>query len=143
MLFRSYNEEEYLNLGADYSNIDQDLNTEIDIIDLADDEDNEEEQNISTDENELEEEERIENIELEARFVANRIRELIDNKFQVWDRKKGSYRDIEYKDIVILLRSTATSAPVYEQELLNLEIPVFSDSSQEYLDSTEIQTIMS
>ena len=42
-----------------------------------------------------------------------------------------------------LLRSTATSAPVYEQELLNLEIPVFSDSSQEYLDSTEIQTIMS
>ena len=138
-----YNEEEYLNLGADYSNIDQDLNTEIDIIDLADDEDNEEEQNISTDENELEEEERIENIELEARFVANRIRELIDNKFQVWDRKKGSYRDIEYKDIVILLRSTATSAPVYEQELLNLEIPVFSDSSQEYLDSTEIQTIMS
>ena len=42
-----------------------------------------------------------------------------------------------------MLRSTANTAPVYEQELLQLEMPVFSDSSQEYLDSMEIQTIMS
>lgn len=157
-----YNEEEYLNLGASYSEINQDLNTEIDIIDLASEEiietevqhtsikeerDNKpnikkEQSNEYGDIEELEEE-RIENIELEARFVANRIKKLVEDKFQVWDRKKEAYRNIEYRDIVILLRSTANSAPVYEQELLNLEIPVFSDSSQEYLDSIEIQTIMS
>lgn len=90
-----------------------------------------------------EEEERVENIELEARFVANRIKELIKEKFQVWDRKKNQYRNIEYKDIVILLRSTANIAPIYEQEILSLNMPVFSDSSQEYLGSIEIQTIMS
>ena len=49
----------------------------------------------------------------------------------------------ENKDIVILLRSTANIAPIYEQEILSLNMPVFSDSSQEYLGSIEIQTIMS
>ena len=44
---------------------------------------------------------------------------------------------------MILLRSTSNVAPIYEQEILNLQMPVFSDSSQEYLDSIEIQTIMS
>ncbi len=131
-----YNEEEYLNLGASYPNINQNLDTEINVIDLSEEETEEIE-------NEEQDEERIENIELEARFVANRIKKLIDEKYQVWDRKKETYRDIEYKDIVILLRSTANTAPVYEQELLQLEMPVFSDSSQEYLDSMEIQTIMS
>src|SRR5699024_1179109 len=85
----------------------------------------------------------IEDIELEARFVANKIQELIENKYQVYDKKKDAYRDIEYKDIVILLRATSKSAPIYEQEILNLGMPVFADSSQEYLDSIEIQTIMS
>ena len=145
-----YNENEYLNLGADYQNIDQDLKTEIDIINIK--EDIQEDEIIKNEEKEDQEEnneqenqdqtERIENIELEARFVANRINKLIKGKYQVFDRKKNTYRDITYKDIVILLRSTKQSAPIYEKELLNLEIPVFSDASQEYLDSIEIQTII-
>ena len=141
----NYNEEEYLNLGADYSEINQDLRTEINIIDLSKDEEQEIENEHIDEQQEGEEveQERIEDIELEARFVANRIKRLIDEKFQVWDRKKNTYRNIEYKDIVVLLRSTSSAAPIYEQEILNLELPVFSDSSQEYLDSIEIQTIMS
>ena len=131
-----YNQDEYLNLGASYSDIGQNLDTEINIIDLREQDEIEE-----TEQEELEEE-RVENIELEARFVANKIKKLIESKFPVWDRKKEKYRDIEYKDIVVLLRSTANTAPIYEQEILNLEMPVFSDSSQEYLDSIEIQTIM-
>ena len=131
-----YNQDEYLNLGANYSDIGQNLDTEINIIDLK------EQDEIEEIEQEEQEEERVENIELEARFVANKIKKLIESKFPVWDRKKEKYRDIEYKDIVVLLRSTATTAPIYEQEILNLEMPVFSDSSQEYLDSIEIQTIM-
>ena len=137
-----YNEDEYLNLGADYPEEKQNLNTEIDIIDLSEEEDEEKSDTENNDE-ENSEDERIENVELEARFVANKIKELLESKFQVWDRKEEKYRDIKYKDIVILLRSTSIPAPVFEQELLNLEIPVFSDSSQEYLDSIEIQTIMS
>ena len=136
-----YDKEEYLNLGANYPEINQNQKTEIHIIQTKEQEILEtNEENI---ESENTEEEHIEDIELEARFVANKIKELIKNKFQVYGRKKEKYRDIEYKDIVILLRATSKSAPIFEQELLNLDIPVFSDSSQEYLDSIEIQTIMS
>lgn len=137
-----YNQEEYLNLGADYPAIEQDLKTEINIIDLSEEQETEE-QNLEKPLDSEEIEEKIEDIELEARFVANRIKKLVDEKFQVWDRKKKRYRDITYKDIVVLLRSTSNSAPIYEQEILGLDMPVFSDSSQEYLDSIEIQTIMS
>jgi len=141
-----YNEEEYLNLGASYEEIEQDLKTEINIINTKQLEDEEIHEELETEDYSNEDnegEERLEDIELEARFVANRIKELIDTKFQVWDRKKNRFRDIEYKDIVILLRATSSAAPIYEQEILNLDMPVFSDSSQEYLESIEIQTIMS
>lgn len=142
-----YNEEEYLNLGAKYPELEKEQNqkTEINIIDVIEEVDNENDSLESNELNESEEtqEERIEDIELEARFVANKVKELVYNKFQVWDKKTEEYRNIKYKDIVILLRATSNLAPIYEQELLNLEIPVFSDSSQEYLDSIEIQTIMS
>ena len=141
-----YNQEEYLNLGAQYPEEKQNLNTEINIIDLKENE--EEQNNVSTEdlnenvENE-EQQERIEDIELEARFVANKIKEIVQNKYQIWDAKKDKYRDIKYKDIVVLLRSTSNIAPIFEQEIIRLDMPVFSDSSQEYLDSIEIQTIMS
>lgn len=141
-----YNEDEYLNLGEDYEKISQDLKTEVDVIDLAQQEDEEDIVRNEDEENQeksAEPEERIEDIEIEARFVAKRIQQLIQEKFQVWDRKKGSFRDIQYKDIVVLLRATTQSAPIFEQEILKLEMPVFADSSQGYLDSIEIQTVMS
>lgn len=136
-----YNQEEYLNLGADYKEIEQNLKTEIDIINLKSEKD--EEENTSEILEEEEDSERLENIQIEARFIANKIKELIQNKFQVFDRKINDFRDIKYKDIVVLLRSTKTSAPIFEEEIINLEMPVFSDSSQEYLDSIEIENIMS
>ncbi|MFR0922701.1 MAG: helicase-exonuclease AddAB subunit AddA [Clostridia bacterium] len=140
-----YNEDEYLNFGAeDYKKINQSLKTEIDIIDLK----KEENLDIENTEylengNDTEELEHLENIEIEAKYVANKIKKLIDSKYQVYDRKKESFRDITYKDIAILLRSTKDKASIYEQELIKLDMPVFSDSNQEYLDSIEIQTIMS
>ena len=140
-----YNQEEYLNLGAQYPTIEQNLNTEINIIDLKEEE--KEETDILENSNEetenIEQEERIEDIELEARFVANKIKKIVESRFQIWDAKKNTYRDIKYKDIVVLLRSTSNIAPIFEQEIMRLDMPVFSDSSQEYLDSVEIQTIMS
>lgn len=136
-----YNEEEYLNLGASYPEINQNENIEINIIDpiMPNEEEQEQEEKID----ETQEEENIADVELEAKFVANKIKQLVENKFQVWDKKQEKYRDVQYKDIVILLRTTTNVAPIYEQEILNLQMPVFSDSSQEYLDSIEIQTIMS
>lgn len=137
----NYTTEEYLNLGANYEETNQDLRAEIDILNVEDSIDIDE-YNDNTEEAE-EEKERIENIELEARFVANRIKQLIENKFQIYDAKKQEKRDIKYKDIVVLLRSTKEPAPIFEKEILNLGMPVFSDASSEYLESIEIQTVMS
>ena len=128
----NYNHEEYLNLGAtDYKKPEQNLNTEVYLIDTKEKQDEEEQ------------EEHYEDIELEAKFVAKKIKELIDNKFQVYDRKKECFRDIKYSDIAILLRSTKQKANIFEQEIINQKMGVFSDTSQEYLDSIEIQTIIS
>ena len=143
-----YTEEEYLNLGASYEETSQELETEIDVIDLKEKEDLAPEQEarateeLQEDEEEIQEE-RVEDIQVEARFVANKIKSLVESHFQVFDRKTNGFRDIQYKDIVILLRSTKVNAPIFEEEILNLGMPVFSESSQEYLDSIEIQTIMS
>lgn len=60
----------------------------------------------------------------------------------MYDRKKG-YRKITYKDICVLLRATSTMAPIYEKEIADLDLPVFSDTSSTYLDSMEVQIIMS
>lgn len=127
-----YNEIEFLNLGANYPE-NKEATAELNIIDLKKQEDDEEE-DIT--------EEKIENIVLEAKFVANKIKQLFKENYMVCD-KNGKFRRLKYKDIVILLRATASSAQIFEKEISNLGIPVFSDSSCEYLESIEIQTIMS
>lgn len=86
--------------------------------------------------------ERIEDVVLEARFVAKKIQELLNSDYSVYDRKKG-YRKIRPKDICVLLRATSVLAPIYEKEIAELNFPVFSDSSSTYLESMEVETIMS
>ena len=132
-----YTEEEYLNLGANFEETDKHsikTNTEILIIENKNEEAEDNEETAET-------EEPIENIELEAKFVAKKIKEILDSKQVVFDKKLG-YRPITYKDIVILLRSTKDKANIFENELINLNIPVYSDTSLEYLNSIEIQMIM-
>lgn len=135
-----YNQDEYLNLGANFEEIqNQDYKTELEILDLSEENDD----IWKTDEEETEEEqEKVEDVVLEARFVARKIKELIDSKYQIIDKKTGR-RDIQYKDIAILLRTSSGVANVYEKEISELEIPVYSDSSSQYLQSVEIETIMS
>ncbi len=163
-----YNEEEYLNLGANYEDP-EDLNseyagiTELHIIDMKENEDdeiyksnNEEDsendnknkslngyENENKDDNTKQEEteEILQNSVIEAKLVSKKIKELLNSGYLVYDKKIG-YRKITYKDIVILLRATSTLAPIYEKELTELDIPVFSDTSSEFLDSIEIQTIL-
>ena len=145
-----YTEEEFLNFGAvDYKENNQNLNTEIDIIDTSSDTDEKQIENINydidIDENETESQEELEHledIEIEAKYIANKIKKLIDSKYQIYDRKQKIFRNITPRDIVILLRSTKEKASIYEQELIKMNLPVFCDSTQEYLDTIEIETIM-
>ena len=137
-----YNEKEYLNCGAHYAEPNEDINiagkVELDIIDLAEDNDvggallGDPQQNDDV---------ILEKTEIEAKFVASRINKLIDSDYYVYDKKQG-YRKVTYKDIVILLRTTSNVANIYEKELNNLELPVFSDTSSNYFETEEIQVIL-
>ena len=127
-----YNEKEYLNLGLAFDEEEEQKDfivPELHIINL-----NEEEQE------ELEEE-ILRNEEIEAKFVACKIKEIISKEYKIYDKNKG-YRNATYKDFVILLRTTAKVATVYENELANIGIPVFNDVSQSYFESEEIEDIM-
>ena len=119
-----YDEKEYLNLGAEYPE-GNNLETELHIIDLK-----EEEESIykEAEKEEEEEPERIEDILIEAKFVAKKIKELIDSKYKVCNKDK-TYREITYKDIAVLLRSTSNLAPIYEQEISKLNLPVYCDTT--------------
>ena len=130
----NYTKEEYLNYSANYKKSENDKKfagkVELNIIDLAEKE--EEENN-----NEL-----IEKNEIEAKFVANRIKKLLQEDYYIFDKKQG-YRKLTYKDVVILLRTTSDIATLYEKELNKLDIPVFSDTSSNYFETEEIQIILS
>ena len=136
-----YNKEEYLNFGANYPILDDKLNNDEKIeLNIINTNKIDEEKNEELDEeidNEI-----IEDVAVEAKFVSKKIVELINSDYKIFDKKEG-YRNIKYKDIVILLRATSNQAPIYEKELSELNIPVFSDSSTEYLESVEVQTMMS
>ncbi|MDR0979199.1 MAG: helicase-exonuclease AddAB subunit AddA [Lachnospiraceae bacterium] len=124
-----YTTEEYLNPGADYTETSQvkvAAKSELNIITLQ-----------SSDETIV-----LDKSEVEAKFVTRRIKELFKNNIYVYDKKIG-YRELKYKDVVILLRATSTLAPVIERELQNESLPVYSDSTAEYLESVEIQTMIS
>ena len=131
-----YDKKEYLNCGAKFESPSKDILTsekpELDIIDLTEDDETEENQ----------EELIIEKTEVEAKFVAKRINELLNSNLYVFDKKEG-YRNLRYKDIVILLRTTSNTSQIYEKELNKLDIPVFSDSSTSYFETEEIQIILS
>lgn len=123
-----YNEQEYLNFAAKFDEPKMNCETEIYVIDMAEEQDeieqktNEEESNI--------ENEAVDKAVLEARLIARKIKEL---------NEKG----IAYRDMAILLRSPSVTAPIYEKELTEHKIPVFTDTSDDYLSSIEIDTILS
>ena len=137
-----YTDDEALNLGADFKEVKEldsytggpielhilDKNEKLEDIDLVDEED-------------------IDSINLEARIVSKRINELMSDsnkdKFKVLDKETGEYRQLKYKDIVILLRATKNWAEIFLDELGLEGIPVYADTGSGYFESIEIRTIMS
>jgi ATP-dependent helicase/nuclease subunit A len=95
----------------------------------------------------IEDEEVLDNIQLEARLVANRINDMINGsngmKMKVYDKSIGAYRFAQYKDIVILMRATENYAQTFTEELTKNNIPVFADTNSGYFETIEIKTMIS
>lgn len=88
----------------------------------------------------------LEKAQLEARVYADKIKQWIGHKggkpFQVTDKSNGTQRDIQYRDIVILLRSM-TWAPTITDELKKQGIPVYAELSTGYFAAIEIKIMLS
>ncbi|MEI7028191.1 helicase-exonuclease AddAB subunit AddA [Paenibacillus sp. y28] len=108
------------------------------------DESSEEEETPAPDE--AGEEQALEAAQLEARAVAMRIRELLGDggrPFLVFDKRISGLRPLQYRDIVILMRSSQAWAPVFMEELKLQGIPAYADLKTGYFEATEVETIMS
>ncbi|MCK4960090.1 MAG: UvrD-helicase domain-containing protein, partial [Planctomycetes bacterium] len=84
----------------------------------------------------------------QAAFVASRIRRMVgadtgSSEFQIFDKETGRTRPVEYRDIVILMRSLSGRANEYVQVLQLAGVPVSSQSSAGYFAATEITDCVS
>ncbi|MBG9818946.1 ATP-dependent helicase [Bacillus safensis] len=125
-----YDEQAELKLGASYPES-KDTTTEMLLVHL-------DQQEAETDE----EREELETVQLEARVIAKKIRELVEQPFQVYDAKQQMTRNLQYRDIVILLRSMPW-APQMMEELKKQGIPVYANLSSGYFEATEVSVILS
>ena len=80
--------------------------------------------------------------EREAYCVAQKIKQMTDEKTGVYVADQQGVRLAKYSDIVILLRSASGWADVYEKILMENGIPSASDASDGFYKTTEIQTII-
>lgn len=150
-----YDDREALNLGADYKKCEDEEAVvagavELHIIDKSDSkeiEDFEAKEEQTEDSEGEEEEEELGGIELEAKMVAKRIKELMVQKdgrgFKVFDKNINDYRNVQYSDIVILLRATSKWALIFMEEFEASNIPAYADTNSGYFDTIEIQTMLS
>ena len=80
-------------------------------------------------------------IELEMRFIAGKIHELIESKKLVRDGE--SYRPVEFRDIVILHRSPKTQAFEILDTLKKYGVPAYVPDEENYFRATEVQIVIS
>lgn len=82
-----------------------------------------------------------ERVEIEAEAIAKRIRQLMREQM-VLDKKTGTYRPVQYGDIVILTRSAKGWTEVLARVLGENGIPAYACSREGYFETTEIQTVL-
>ncbi|HAN10755.1 MAG TPA: helicase-exonuclease AddAB subunit AddA [Clostridiales bacterium] len=128
----NYDQRAELNLGAEYESTDKYIAKQIDfdIIDKKDED--------SADD----EVEEFSKADIEARHVASRIKKIVEDELHIYDKKIGTYRTVQYRDIVILLRSTKNYVEEYINIFRKSGIPLYSEDDKGYFDSIEIRLIL-
>ena len=137
-----YSNDEVLGFGATRLETcnENNYNTEINIIDLK----NSDQINENITGEELEYIEELKKYEVEAKYIATRIKDMVENKeFKVYDDKQKIFRNVMYKDIVILLRGLKNKSNILEETFKNSNIPCFSDTENNIFDNDEIRLVIS
>jgi len=84
----------------------------------------------------------------QALLIAQRIRQMVGvdtgkAEFQIFDKKQNITRDVQYGDIVVLMRSLSKKANDYVEIFQLAGIPVDCDAAAGYFERTEIRDIVS
>lgn len=86
--------------------------------------------------------EELDKLEKEIQVIAKKINSMIRAEKQVWDSKKKIYRPLEFRDIVILMRSTDGKATKIIDVLTKNNIPAYAEDKGGYFKAQEVQTIL-
>ncbi|MCL0077934.1 helicase-exonuclease AddAB subunit AddA [Peptococcaceae bacterium] len=127
-----YSEEDKLIYSANYPKADESIKTLDEPIEMH-----------FLEKSENSDEEDLTHIEIQARFVAKRIQQLMSEGYKVWDKDTKSYRDIKYRDMVLLLRSPSVIAETFAQAFKEAGIPAYAEVGSGYFEALEVQTILS
>ncbi len=73
----------------------------------------------------------------EACAIAERIKAILAERRQIFDKGKGDWRDIEYGDIAILFQSMS-HVTIYEDALKSAELPYITIAGRGYYDRQEV-----
>jgi ATP-dependent helicase/nuclease subunit A len=84
----------------------------------------------------------------QAAMIAQHIRQMVGAdtgkaEFQIYDKEHNSLRDVQYRDIVVLMRSLAKKANDYVEVLRLAGVPVSCQATAGYFQATEISDILS
>ncbi|MFA5239464.1 MAG: helicase-exonuclease AddAB subunit AddA [Phycisphaerae bacterium] len=84
----------------------------------------------------------------QAALIAQRIKQMVGAEtgkaeFQIYDKQKREKRPVEYRDIVVLMRSLAKKANDYVEIFRLAGIPVSCQATAGYFETTEITDILS
>ncbi|SMB96504.1 DNA helicase/exodeoxyribonuclease V, subunit A, partial [Desulfonispora thiosulfatigenes DSM 11270] len=82
-------------------------------------------------------------LQREASLVGRKIKELLKKESKIFDKNIGEYRNLTYRDIVILFRSPRGNAEFFLEEFRSLDIPVYAELGSGYFDATEIKVMLS
>lgn len=89
----------------------------------------------------LEDEEKIAKPQLEARAIGKRIREMVGHE-SIFDQHSGKMRTVDYRDIVILMRSPKSWSSTAEEVLTGMGIPIYVTLRDGYFSASEVIAVL-
>lgn len=127
-----YDDAAALKYGAKYP--EKDMPAQLTVL-YEDDEDDLDESEIELDG------ETLKSSQAEARYMINKIQNLMDSGAEVTDAFTDKRRPLEYRDIVILMRSMTWSGEIVEEFKL-AGIPIYANLSKGYFEAIEVMIVL-
>lgn len=131
----TYDENEALNYGGGYIDINPDINMiDIDIIN---------ESNDFGDTFLADAHSETKKIDAEIIHIASKIKNYINSDYMLYDKKTGTEKKAEYSDIAVLFRSPSPYLSAVEQIFTKYKIPYYCDTNGDYINTEEIDFLVS